>query len=193
MAPIRLGLMKRGLHDCSPSLLFPLAKPDTDEFPGVWQIYCTYSVFADAQRQKAVARRTLLCFGMPEAAGGDEMYEHDQQDRSDDRDDKLAHQPKLGEVVQAEIADDKVGDNCSDDANHQVAQNAEAPTTHGAAREASGDGARNNLQRQIAKGHCKCSEYHWTRSSFCQVPQWATPESIRIHSNSLESHHVAER
>src|SRR5690349_7796110 len=89
----------------------------------------------------------FLRFGMPETAGGDEMYEHDQQDRSDDRDDKLAHQPKLGEVEQAEIADDKVGDNCSDYAYQQVAQNAVAPTTHGAARETSGDGAHNDLQR----------------------------------------------
>lgn len=135
----------------------------------------------------------FLRFGMPETAGGDEMYEHDQQDRSDDRNDKLAHQPKPSEVEQAEIADDKVGDNCSDDANHQVAQNAEAPTTHGATREASGDGARNNLQRQIAKGHRKCPEYPWKRSLFCQAPRQATPESIRMHSSSLESHHVAER
>jgi hypothetical protein len=132
--------------------LLPLARPDTDELPGAWPIHCAYIVAADARRQRAVARLTLLRFGMPEAAGGGMLHEHDQEDRSDDRNDKLTHQPKLGEVEQGEIADNKVSDNFPNQANHQIA---EAPASHSAAREASGDGARSNLQRQIAKGHCK--------------------------------------
>jgi hypothetical protein len=73
------------------------------------------------------------------------MHEQDQENRCDDRDDELAHQPKLGEVEQGEIADDKVGDNCSDHANHQVAQNAETSAPHGAARQASGTRIYSNL------------------------------------------------
>jgi hypothetical protein len=108
------------------------------------------------------------------------MHKYDQQDCAYDRDDKLAHQSKAGEIKQGEIADDKIGNNCSDYANHQVAQNAETSAPHGAARQASGDGAANDLQRQIAKSYRKCCEY---QVNTLLVLAGAAHCSARVHLN----------
>src|SRR6185437_3878529 len=82
---------------------------------------------------------------------------------------------------QPEIADDKVGGNRSNRPNEHVAENTKSAATECTADEAGGDSARNDLQRQVAKGHRKCSEYHNARSSF-----WlgAAHGDARIRSNS---------
>src|SRR5579859_4628672 len=103
-------------------------------------------------------------------ASGEDVDNDDQQDRPNDRDDKLTYQTVVFGIEQAEIADDKVGSDGAEDAKHQITQNAKAPTAHGAAREARSDRACDNLEGQIAKCRCDSHEYH-ENAPFGQAPR----------------------
>src|SRR5579863_1524951 len=97
------------------------------------------STMPTSRYRHARARRgrelRLGAHGPPTAReeAGEEMHDHDQQDRADGRDNQLAEQAILAGVEQAEIADDEVGADRAKRPEHQVAQNTEARAAHRAA------------------------------------------------------------
>src|SRR6185437_13891617 len=144
MATFRLRMMMRVFM----TTLLPPARSSGFKDRQNIKVSRKHAALTDTRRHAGVARLTLLQLlrlGARGTAGGGKVHKHDQEDCSDDRDDDLAHQPKLGEIEQGEIADDKVGDDSPNHANYQVAQNTEASAPQSAACQASGDGARNDL------------------------------------------------
>jgi hypothetical protein len=78
MAPIRLGLVRRGLHDCSPSFCFLLPSQTSTNYRMSGR-YIAPNVYPPMRSVKVLLLGVrFLRFGVPETAGGDEMYEHDQ-------------------------------------------------------------------------------------------------------------------